>query len=213
MSEMWIRTGLGAPAPAESAVLPFLSWGTKYQAASVFPAAAGGEDPFAVAGDAASVDVDVDGIAMEAFAQGFAEGRRIAATEQADERRAMQQLVAGLETLRPEPPAALAGLIADTVGRLVRQIVGEAPVDTALLLARAEAAAALVIDETRPRLRLSPADTLRLADAGLPIELVADPALGPGTILIETSDGWIEDGPQTALARLGQQLDRMGVAR
>jgi len=125
----------------------------------------------------------------------------------------MQQLVAGLEALRPEPPAMLAGLIAETVGRLVRQIVGAAPVDAELLLARAEAAAALVIDETRPRLRLCPADHARLADAGLAIDLFSDAALAPGTILIETQDGWIEDGPQAGLARLAAQLDRMGVPR
>jgi flagellar assembly protein FliH len=212
MSEMWIRTGSALPDTSGRAATPFLSWGVKYRDTPVFLDQAAGEEPFPAA-VAAEPEVDPEAVAMESFAQGLAEGRRVAGVEHADERRAMQQIVAMLETLQPEPPAALAGLIAETVGRLVRQIVGEAAVDGDLLLARAEAAAALVVEETKPRLRLSPADKLRLADAELAIELVADPALCPGTILIETSDGWIEDGPQAALARLATQLDRMGVAR
>jgi flagellar assembly protein FliH len=158
--------------------------------------------------------IDPDEVAIGAFARGYEEGCRAMEAEFAVERAAMQQLIAAAEALQPEPPAALAGLIAKTVGRLVRQIVGEAPVDAGLLLARAEAAAALVIDETRPvRMRLCAADCLLLADAGLDLELVADPVLAPGTILIETKDGWIEDGPAAALARLSNQLDRMGIAR
>ncbi|MDB5684824.1 MAG: hypothetical protein JWM75_2522, partial [Sphingomonas bacterium] len=35
----------------------------------------------------------------------------------------------------------------------------------------------------------------------------------PGSIVIETRDGWIEDGPDAALDRLRVQLDRMGVPR
>lgn len=212
MSDMWTRAGLGLPEAAEPAAIPFLSWGAKYQDTPVFPDEAGGDGPFPTAA-VPEPEIDADAIAMEAFAQGFAEGRRVAGVELADERRSMQQLVATLETLQPEPPAALAGLIAETVGRLVRQIVGEAAVDGDLLLARAQAAAALVVEETKPRLRLSPADKAQLADAGLAIELVADPALAPGTILVETPDGWIEDGPQAALARLATQLDRMGITR
>jgi flagellar assembly protein FliH len=210
MSDMWMRTGLDAYEAAEPSTVPFLSWGAKYQEVVASPAEPVGQETFAAA---AAPEIDVDAIAIESFAQGFDEGRRVAATEHANERRAMQELVAALETLQPEPPAALAGLIAETVGRLVRQIVGEAAVDGDLLLARAQAAAAMMIDETKPRLRLSPADELRLADAGLAIELVADPALAPGSILIETNDGWIEDGPQAGLARLSAQLDRMGIAR
>jgi len=158
--------------------------------------------------------IDPDEVAIGAFARGYEEGCRAMEAEFAIERAAMQRLIAAAEALQPEPPAALAALIAETVGRLVRQIVGEAPVDRELLLARAEAAAALVVDETRPvRMRLCANDCRLLADAGLELDLVPDPLLAPGTILIETNDGWIEDGPAAALARLSSQLDRMGIAR
>jgi flagellar assembly protein FliH len=195
-----------ANAPASTA--PFKSWASR-----LLPVAVEDEPGEEVVAE--PVDpIDPDEVAIDAFARGYEEGCRAMEAEFAVERAAMQRLIVAAETLRPEPPMALAALIAETVGRLVRDIVGAAPVDAELLLARAEAAAALVVDETRPvRMRLCAADCALLADAGLDLELVADPALAPGTILIETKDGWVEDGPAAALARLANQLDRMGIAR
>lgn len=210
MSEMW-SPSLGARFADAPTVAPaFTSWASR-----LLPVDVAEEDEADQEVAPEPVDpIDPDEVAIGAFARGYEEGCRAMEAEFATERAAMQRLIAAAETLQPEPPAALASLIAETVGRLVRQIVGEAPIDPDLLLARAEAAAALVVDETRPvRMRLCAADCLLLADAGLELELVADPVLAPGTILIETKDGWIEDGPAAALARLSRQLDRMGIAR
>jgi len=37
--------------------------------------------------------------------------------------------------------------------------------------------------------------------------------MASGTIVLETGEGWIEDGPQVRLARLRQQLDAIGLGR
>lgn len=158
--------------------------------------------------------IDPEAIALDGFTRGYEEGRRALEHELATERTDIRRLAAGLASLRPEPSAALATVMAETVDRLVRRIVGEMPVDGPLLLARARAAAELVTEEVRPaRLRLHPADRARLADVALPVELVADEALMPGSVVLECRDGWIEDGPAVALDRLRAQLDRLALPR
>jgi flagellar assembly protein FliH len=210
MSEHWnpISLGRGASITAMPPIDNFRSWASRLD-----PDVPLFED-FDEVGSPPPAGIDADAIALDAFAQGYAEGRHVAGVEFAGECQAIDRLAAAIEALRPEPPAALATLIAETVERLVRQIVGGAPVDQELLLARAEAAAALVADETGPvRMRLHPEDRVRLADAEIGLELIADSMLTPGSIVIETRDGWIEDGPDAALDRLRAQLDRMGVPR
>jgi len=153
--------------------------------------------------------IDPEAIALDGFARGFDEGRRTVEAELAQERAAVRRLAAALESSRPEPPAALAQLLAETVGRLVAQAVGEAGVDPDLLLARAQAAAAMVAEEARPaRLRVHPDDAVRLGDAA-PLPIVPDPLLMPGSVVVESRDGWIEDGPQVALDRLRAALDNL----
>ena len=105
-------------------------------------------------------------------------------------------------------------MLAETVERLVRQIVGEVTLDGTLLLGRAEAAAALIAEEAGPkRMRLHPDDCARLSGVAMPVELVVDPSLAPGSVLLETNEGWIEDGPQVGLEKLRVALDRMGLPR
>ncbi len=120
----------------------------------------------------------------------------------------------GGEVLKPEPTNALALLLAETVDRLVREIVGEVEVDATLLLTRARAVAALIGENTQPsRLRVHPEDLCLLAGNDLPVELAADPSLARGTIRLDTGHGWIEDGPQIRLERLRAELDRMAATR
>lgn len=158
--------------------------------------------------------VDVAAIEADAFAAGFAEGRRTAELEVAEERAALLRLAGTLEALRPEPHPELGLLLAETVERLVRQIVGEVTLDKDIILSRANAAAELIAEESTPaRMRLSPDDHARLREADLPVELVADPALAPGMVLVETGEGWIEDGPEVGLEKLRLALDKMGVPR
>lgn len=165
-------------------------------------------------GPAVSVILDPEAIRARAFAEGLAEGRRTVEAEVAAEREAVARLAEALENLRPEPPRELGLLLAETVKRLVRQIVGEVGIDGDALLERARAAAEVVADETAPvRMRLHPEDHERLRDARIDVEMVSDSHLAPGTILLETGDGWLEDGPQVRLDKLRAALDRLGVPR
>jgi flagellar assembly protein FliH len=155
--------------------------------------------------------IDPAAIRAEAFAQGFDEGRRTVTLECADERAAIARLAEALEVLRPEPTNALAALLAETVDRLVRQVVGEVAIDPQLLIARAEAAAALISEELEPsKLLVHPEDAPLLAGARIPVEIVADPSLERGAIVLQAAAGWVEDGPAVRLDRLRTALTRLG---
>jgi flagellar assembly protein FliH len=168
-------------------------------------------DDESAAGEGDIADV-LEQLRSEAYAQGWDEGRQQAEAELAEEREALSALAASLESLRPESGHALAQLLAETVQRLVREIVGTAGVDAELLRLRAQAAAALVGEEMQPaRLRAHPDDLPLLKGSRLEIDTVGDLGLARGTILIETAKGWVEDGPAVRLDRLRAELDRMGV--
>jgi flagellar assembly protein FliH len=82
------------------------------------------------------------------------------------------------------------------------------------LIDRAQAAAALIGDETRPSvLKLHPDDLARIESAELPIAAEADPTLSPGELRLETGTGSIEDGPGLRLERLRSALDRIAASR
>ena len=169
----------------------------------------GSEEP-AAAPEPVEPAIDIAEVEAQAFAAGFEEGRQSVETEFADDRAAVARLAQTLPSLRPEPTDALAALLAETVERLVRQIVGEVAIDPVLLAARAEAAAALVVDEAGPsKLRLHPSDLPLLDAARLPLPVVADPSLDRGALLVETASGWIEDGPEVRLERLRAELARL----
>jgi flagellar assembly protein FliH len=155
--------------------------------------------------------LDLEQLQAEAFAQGFEQGRRSVELEFETERDALARLAESLDVLRPQETNALALLLSETVDRLIRQIVGQVEVDGALLAARAEAAAALIGQETdAARLRVNPGDLPLIEGARIPVEIVADPAIERGGLLLETGQGWIEDGPTVRLDRLRAELDRMG---
>jgi flagellar assembly protein FliH len=158
--------------------------------------------------------MELDAVRADAFAQGFEAGARTEQQLLADERRALARLAESLETLRPEPAADLARLLAESVSRLVRQVCGEVEPDPALMHERTAAIAALIQEETGPaRLRLNPADQARLDGATLAMTVLVDPSLPEGTILAETASGWIEDGPAIRLERLRSLLETMGCTR
>lgn len=149
-----------------------------------------------------------------AFARGVAEGRRTVEAEFAAERDALVQLAESLQTLKPEPTLPLAMLLAETVDRLVKEVAGEVEIDGLTLLARAKAAAALIGEATQPaRLKAHPDDAALLAEAALDVALEADASLPRGTVMIETADGWIEDGPIIRLERLRTELDKVAATR
>jgi flagellar assembly protein FliH len=146
----------------------------------------------------------------DAYAEGYEEGRRTVELEYAAERDALTRLVDSLQVLQPEPTNALALLLAETVDRLVREVVGQVDIDAVLLLARAKAAAELIGENVEPsKLRANPEDLIHLERAPFHIPLQGDPTLPRGTILLETGHGWIEDGPAVRLERLRARLDQM----
>jgi len=105
-------------------------------------------------------------------------------------------------------------LLAETVDRLVRQIAGEVEIDGLSLLTRAKAAAALIGEATQPaRLKVHPDDLVLFEDCDLDIPVEGDLALERGAIMIETADGWIEDGPAIRLERRRAELDKVAAAR
>lgn len=147
------------------------------------------------------------------FARGLAEGQRVAEAAFAVERQHLLALIAGAEALQDEPSEELAQLIAETVERLVRQIVETAPIDAAWLRAQAETAAALVADADKARtLWVHPADAALLVDCPLALPVAADASMMRGTVRIETSAGWIEHGRAVHLAELRAALGSEGDA-
>ena len=216
MSELW-SADTGAQAARIASFVPpaqggFTAWGRVPAPAPAGPDA--GPDTGFLAGPVVEDDAVIDPAAIHdaAFAAGYDEGLALLERAILAERAAVTTLAASLDTLRPEPAGPLAELLARTVDRLVRQVVGEVAIDSARLLERARGAAALIADETAPaRMRVHPDDHDRLAGADLPVELVADPAIAPGAVSVEGALGWIEDGPAAALERLGHALDRMGI--
>lgn len=163
-------------------------------------------------GDAPADDEpDLDTLLAEAFAQGVEEGRRAAEIEFEGEREVLARLLETVDVLRPEPSNALALLLAETVDRLVRQIVGSVEVDGDLLTRRAEAAALLIADETGPAcMHVNPDDLALIDQSRVPVNLVVDSKIERGSLLLRTGQGWIEDGPAVRLDRLRAELDRMG---
>jgi flagellar assembly protein FliH len=158
--------------------------------------------------------VDIEAVRAAAIAQGFSAGIEAGRREADKERDALQRLAIGLEMLRPEPTHGLGAMIAATVERLVRQVMGEVQVDVDTLMDRAQAAAALIGEETRPAvLRLNPDDMTRLGNADLPLLVEADATLAPGDLRLETGSGSVEDGPSVRLERLRAALDRVASAR
>jgi len=151
--------------------------------------------------------------AEDPFALGLAEGQRLAEAAYATERHRLLALLAGAEALQDEPSEELAQLIAETVERLVRQIVETAPIDAEWLKNQADVAAAMVAEADKARtLWVHPDDAALLVDCPLALPVEADASMTRGTVRIETSAGWIEHGRAVYLDELRAALGSEGVA-
>ena len=196
---VWTQPDVAAPAP-------FVAWGAALRQAFEVP-----QDEMIIEEEPA---IDIEAIRAEAMAQGFSAGIEAGRREADKEREALRALAAGLEHLRPEPTQGLGAMIAATVERLLKDVVGEVAVDLDTLLARANVAAAMIGEETRPSiLKLNPEDLKRLAGVELPVAAAPDATLAPGSLRLETSAGSIEDGPAVRLDRLKLALDRIAGTR
>ena len=202
MSRLWHEDRAQAASSVGSFVIrrgetPFRAWGTLGDPAS---------------NDTLPVDMACQ-VEEIAYARGLADGRATVEAEMAAERDAVARLAETLPMLKPEPTLPLALLLAETVDRLVREIVGEVDVDGLKLLGRAKAAAALIGEATQPaRLRAHPEDAVLLREAALDVAIEPDAGLERGNVLLETADGWVEDGPAVRLERLRAELDKVAAA-
>lgn len=156
---------------------------------------------------AASTASPVGYKAQDDFSVGFAEGQRLAQEMFAQERAALQALIANAEALQSEPSEELAVLIANAVERLVTQITGQIVPDKAWLEGQVARAVELIQEtDAQRRLRLHPDDAALLADANPGCAIVPDASLRRGEIRVECSTGWVEQGVPVNLARLRTEL-------
>jgi flagellar assembly protein FliH len=162
------------------------------------------------------------------FAAGYAEGRRVAAREQAEwlaraedqraaEAAAAEERVAvlarALRTAAVEVREATVPVLAEAEEALVASafelataVVGVALADR---VAAARAAVVRVLDAAAAdsragivaTVRMHPSDVTALAGQDLGVRLVADAALAPGDATGDLPDGWLD-------ARIGAALDR-----
>lgn len=152
--------------------------------------------------------------AEDPFAEGYREGFAEAERSFYEERERIAALLSACEAFQPGPSEELALLIAETVEGLVRLTVGEVEIDVALLLDRARRAAALVAAADGARtIRLHPDDLALIAPGTLPLAAAPDPGLSRGSLRIEDSVGWVEDGVSIHLEALREQLGLSELSR
>jgi len=199
---VWTRPSAGGFTPRSGESSRFSAW------------ADGGSVDQGFHSNASNDVADAEALIAQGYADGLNEGRRLAMIEMEEERAALQRLAGSLECLNPEGSDGLAAMLANSVKRLVTQIVGEVEINADTLAERTQAVAAMIAEETAPsRLRLHPTDVIRLAGANISVEMVSDPLLAPGTIVLDTGTGWVEDGPHVRLEKLRAQLDRLGAPK
>src|SRR3546814_18533478 len=127
----------------------------------------------------------------------------VCSSDLAAERHRLLALLAATEALQDEPSEELAQLIAETVERLVRQIVAAAPIDAAWLMEQAETAATMVAECDKARtLWVHPDAAVFLVDCPLTLPVAADAAMARGTGRIDHSPGWLEHGRSAYLHAL-----------
>jgi flagellar assembly protein FliH len=148
----------------------------------------------------------------EAFARGLEEGRRTVEAEFAGEREALLQMVQAAEALEFPTSGMLASMMVAAVERLVTDIAGKAPIDSALLHDRAEALAGVIAVNMAPVLFVHPDDVVLLDVDRLDLAITTDAELSRGSLQIRAGDERAEDGVQAALSRLRAQIADMGIA-
>lgn len=145
-----------------------------------------------------------------AFTAGREEGMRLAEERVENDRQILAAMLHNLPEMSPQPTDALAKVLALTVHRLVSEIMGTVAIDPQFLEQRAATMAAFVERALGPiRLHIHPDDKALLQTISTDTLLVCDSNRPRGSLLLETGQGWIEDGPELRLATLKKQLDMM----
>lgn len=156
-------------------------------------------------------DIDpIEQAAQEAFVQGFQEGERVAREAFEQDGQARAELAAAIELIAKTGEGTLATMLSQAVIRLVSQVIGEVPIDEAVLQARCEAVAACIdSDDAKTVLEVNPDDLPLLDMTQTGVALAARADLPRGSVRLATAEGWVEDGPDVRLARLKDLMDDM----
>ena len=137
------------------------------------------------------------------YARGLADGQELATAAFLEERLQLRALLSAAENLQTEPSEELAQLIGETVFRLVREIVETAPVDADWLQSQAQTAADVISECDTARTAWLHPDDVALIDADtFPLLVMADPMAQRGSIRIDCSAGWVEQGRSNYLDAL-----------
>ena len=134
----------------------------------------------------------------EGYAAGYAEAEAASAAFSEAEAAARETLQLSLARLDADLAETLRQRLFAAVEVLCETAIAPLALDTSLLAARVERAAAMLARADDERvLRLHPDDLALIAGQlpeGLPV--LADPALERGGLRVETSNGGVEDGPE-----------------
>jgi flagellar assembly protein FliH len=152
----------------------------------------------------------VEQASREGFVAGFHEGERVAREACEADDTVRRQLADAITLAAGAGEGMLASLLSQAVLRLVTQIVGEVPVDEAMLAERCAAIAACIDpDDGKSVLEVNPDDLPLIDTQGIAVALAPNPAISRGSVRLATADGWVEDGPDVRLARLKAMMDDM----
>jgi flagellar assembly protein FliH len=142
------------------------------------------------------------------YSKGLADGQLMAETAFTIERQSLHRLIANAQAIRAEDNAEIDALLDGAIRQIVRNIVGDLPIDAQYLERQiAEAASSLTEADQGRSINLHPDDYALLKTANLPLPCKPDRTLASGSIRIECSEGWIEHGPGFALKRLDAALN------
>lgn len=144
---------------------------------------------------------------QDRYAMGFADGEAAADERHAGDREAADRIVAAIARLRAEPAEDLGRHLAETVSRLVREIVGETNVTSDEITRRAHAAAALLAEsDAASAVRLHPDDAALVGADVSGIAIIPDAGLMRGDVIVDCASGTVEDGNALRLAALDASL-------
>lgn len=148
-----------------------------------------------------------DAVLADMLADAEARGREAALAEMANEGAARAALKLSFQKLDAQLNEQLAQRLAETVAALCESALAPMALDAEALQRRCKNAAALLGDATDARLRLHPEDTALLdPQFAANWTIVPSPEQARGTVVFETAEGTVRDGPDEWRSTLREAL-------